>query len=73
MSEWDRSMFSMSGADFEIQEAVQAMERLIRGDSVRATTRVVLQGALKALENELELLALEDDVFELGPELEIRA
>ena len=55
MSEWDRSMLALSGAEYEIQETLQIMRRLLAAGSVRATTRVVLEGAALALENELEL------------------
>lgn len=57
MSEWDRSMLAVSGAEYEIQETLQTVRRLLATGSVRATTRVVLEGAAMALENELELQA----------------
>jgi len=55
MGEWDRSMLAVSGAEFEIQETLQSMKRLLDADSVRSTTRVVLESAAMALQNELEL------------------
>jgi hypothetical protein len=55
MEEWDRSMLAVSGAEYEIQETLQSMKRLLDADSVRSTTRVVLEGATLALQNELEL------------------
>jgi hypothetical protein len=57
MSEWDRSMLAVSGAEYEIQETLQTMRRLLAAGSVRSTTRVVLEGAALALENELALQA----------------
>lgn len=57
MSEWDRSMLAVSGAEYEIQETLQTMRRLLTRDSVRSTTRVVLEGAVLVLENELALQA----------------
>ena len=72
MVEWERSMFAMSGAEFEIQETVQALQRLLAAGSVRATTRLVLEGALEALQNELEPVEPQKNgVLELGPDLEI--
>lgn len=55
MSEWDRSMLAMSGAEYEVEEALQSMLRLLdtRG-AVRPTTRVVLEGAIMALQNEID-------------------
>jgi hypothetical protein len=55
MDEWDRSMLAVSGTGYEIQEALQSMKRLLHADSVRSTTRVVLEGAAMGLQNELEL------------------
>jgi hypothetical protein len=55
MEEWDRSMLAVSGAEYEIQETLQSMKRLLGADSVRSTTRVVLEGAALVLQNELEL------------------
>jgi len=57
MSQWDRSMFALSGSEYEIQETLQTMRRLLTRDSVRSTTRVVLEGAVLVLENELALQA----------------
>ena len=57
MGEWERSVLALSGAEYEIQETLQTMRRLLAAGSVRATTRVVLEGAAMALENELELQA----------------
>jgi len=44
----------MSGAEFEVQEALVGLQRLIQSGAIRPTTRVVLEGAVKALEGELE-------------------
>lgn len=55
MDQWDRSMLALSGAEYEIQETLQSMKRLLDANSVRATTRIVLEGAAMALQNELEL------------------
>jgi len=57
MSEWDRSMLAVSGAEYEIQETLQTMRRLLAANAVRSTTRVVLEGAAIVLENELRLQA----------------
>jgi hypothetical protein len=48
-------MLAVSGAEYEIQETLQTMRRLLDAGSVRSTTRVVLEGAALALENELAL------------------
>jgi hypothetical protein len=55
MGEWERSMLALSGAEYEIQETLQTMRRLLAARSVRSTTRVVLEGAAMVLENELAL------------------
>lgn len=55
MTEWDRSMLAVSGAEYEIQETLQSMKRLLCAGAVRSTTRVILEGAAMALENELQL------------------
>jgi len=55
MGEWERSMLALSGAEYEIQETLQTMRRLLAAGSVRSTTRVVLEGAALVLENELAL------------------
>ena len=57
MGEWERSMLAMSGAEHELHETLQAMRRLLDAGHVRATTRVVLEGAVQVLENELDLHA----------------
>jgi hypothetical protein len=61
MSGWDRSMLLMSAKELDVQDALTALRRLLDGRSLRATTRVILDGARLALEAEL---ALEQ---ELGP------
>ena len=55
MPEWDRSMLSMSGAEYEVQQTLQAVRRLLATKDVRPTTRVVLEGAAMVLEGELEM------------------
>jgi hypothetical protein len=45
----------MSGAEFEVHEALLGLRRLIEGGGIRPTTRVILEGAVKALEIELEV------------------
>ena len=57
MSEWDRTMLALSGSEYEIQETLQTIRRLLSRDAVRATTRVVLEGAVQVLENEIALQA----------------
>jgi hypothetical protein len=54
MEIWEASPLKMSGAEFEVQEALLGLRRLIEGSGIRPTTRVILEGALKALEGELE-------------------
>ena len=44
----------MSGAEFEVQEALLGLRRLIESGAIRPTTRVILEGAVKALEGEFE-------------------
>jgi hypothetical protein len=55
MNQWDRSMLAVTGAEYEIQETLHTMRRLLATKAVRSTTRVVLEGAALALENELAL------------------
>ena len=55
MSGWDRSMLAMSPKELDLQDATTALRRLLREGGVRPTTRVVLEGALRALELETEL------------------
>jgi len=55
MSGWDRSMLAMSIKEQDLHDAVTALQRLLHQDAVRPTTRVVLDGALRALELEAEL------------------
>jgi hypothetical protein len=43
----------MSGAEFELQEALLGLRRLIESGSICPTTRVILEGAVKALQHEL--------------------
>ena len=52
---WERVSLSMSGAEYEIQEALTALRRLLDADSLRTTTRAVVTGAVIALENDLEM------------------
>jgi hypothetical protein len=44
----------MSGAEFEVQEALIGLRRLIERGEIRPTTRVILEGAVRVLEGELE-------------------
>ena len=55
MEVWNPSPLKMSGAEFEVHEALVGLRRLIDGGGIRATTRVILEGAVKALEGELEV------------------
>ncbi|GEM_PF-2927560 len=49
MDAWDRSMLAISGNEFEVQEALTVLRRLIDNGAVRPTTRVILEGAIEAL------------------------
>ena len=55
MSGWDRSMLAMSTKELDLQDAMTALQRLLRQGAVRPTTRVILDGALRVLELESEL------------------
>lgn len=44
----------MSGAEYEVQEALTALRRLLDARSLRATTRAVVEGAVMALQGDLE-------------------
>ena len=55
MSGWDRSMLAMSTKELDLQDAMTALQRLLREGAVRATTRVILDGAMRVLELESEL------------------
>jgi len=55
MGVWEASTLKMSGAEFEVQEALLlGLRRLIESGEIRPTTRVILEGAAKALALELE-------------------
>ena len=49
MDAWDRSMLAISGNEYEVQEALTVLRRLIENGAVRPTTRVILEGAIEAL------------------------
>ena len=49
MDAWDRSMLAISGNEYEVQEALTVLRRLIESGAVRPTTRVILEGAIEAL------------------------
>ena len=53
MDAWDRSMLAISGNEFEVQEALTLLRRLIDNRAVRPTTRVILEGAIEALRGDL--------------------
>jgi len=53
MGVWERSKLTLSGSEYEVQEALLALQRLLKGGAVRPTTRVILEGAALALRNEL--------------------
>lgn len=55
MSGWDRSMLAMSTKELDLQDAMTALQRLLREGAVRPTTRVILDGAMRVLELESEL------------------
>jgi len=54
MEVWDASPLKMSGAEFEVHEALLGLRRLIEAGGIRPTTRVILEGAVRVLEGELE-------------------
>jgi len=58
MGVWEASPLKMSGAEFEVQEALLGLRRLIEAGAIRPTTRVILEGAVKVLESELEASSL---------------
>ena len=57
MEVWDASPLKMSGAEFEVHEALLGLRRLIEAGGIRPSTRVILEGAVKALEGELEAMS----------------
>lgn len=63
MGIWEASPLKMSGAEFEVQEALLGLRRLIEGGGIRPTTRVILEGAVKVLEGELEAVSAADPLF----------
>ena len=54
MRVWEASPLKNAGSGFEVQEALLGLRRLIESGGFRPTTRVILEGAVKALEGELE-------------------
>lgn len=58
MGFWEASPLKMSGAEFEVQEALLGLQRLLESGEIRPTTRVILEGAVKVLEGELEASSL---------------
>jgi hypothetical protein len=58
MELWEASPLKMSGAEFEVQEALLGLRRLLETGEIRPTTRVILEGAVKVLEGELEASSL---------------
>ena len=59
MGVWEASPLKMSGAEFEVQEALLGLRRLLESARIRPTTRVILEGAVKALEVELESVSVD--------------
>ncbi len=57
MEVWDDSPLKMSGAEFEVHEALLGLRRLIETGGIRPTTRVILEGAVRALEGDLEAVS----------------
>jgi len=55
MGVWEASPLRMSGAEFEVQEALVGLQRLVERGELHPITRVILEGALKALQRELEI------------------
>jgi len=55
MSGWERSMLAMSPKELDLQDATTALQRLLKDGALRPTTRVIIEGALRALELETEL------------------
>ena len=54
MGLWEASPLKTSGAEFEVQEALLGLHRLIERGAICPTTRVILEGAVKALQHELK-------------------
>jgi hypothetical protein len=48
-------MLAMSPKELDLQDAITALQRLLREGGVRPTTRVILAGALEVLQLETEL------------------
>ena len=52
MGTWEQSPLKLSGAEFEVQEAMLALRRVIESEAIRPATRAILEGAVRALEGE---------------------
>ena len=69
MSVWEASPLKMTGAEFEVQEALLALRRALESDGFRPTTRVILEEAVKALEGELESMSAGEPGSRVSPHL----
>jgi hypothetical protein len=49
---WETSPLKMSGAEFELHEAMLALRRVIESGVIRPDTRLILERAMRALERE---------------------
>lgn len=66
----EASPLKMAGAKFEVQQALLGLRRLIERGGIRPTTRVILEGAVKALEGESESVSAgEAPAPQLSPSL----
>jgi len=52
MGSWDRSLFSTTPEELEIEEAVRAIERILGNPLIAGSTRVSLSMALQALRDD---------------------
>jgi hypothetical protein len=53
MVSWESRPLGLSGAELDVQEALTALRRLLDAKVLRSTTRVIVEGAVLALTNEL--------------------
>ena len=54
MSSWTDSPFAMNGAELNIQDALNALDRVLRDGQIEARTRQAIEAACAALRNETD-------------------
>jgi len=52
MGSWQRTLFALDGAQLNIQEALNAIDRVLRDGAVDTRTRRILETACEALRAE---------------------